>query len=297
MKRLVGCVYIVALGQLGIGACSSNLATPASSSSPAAPAGGAGTSSPPRAAGAAAMPPAPAAGAGPFAEPPPTAAAAPMPLPAATAGTMAWQGPPSTAAAGVPALQQPVAGEPAAVQPPAAGAGTLAPQPQPPPRAELDPNAKFEWEETAPGSSRDKACRAGVYTGTSEASCMPVGVMDMAAAIPGLGGPVVIELAESANGEFLEIANGEFTSLSADVFGLHSTLAGTLDCKTLQFTAKTVDGMWGLGDPSMILPLGTFEAELLGTLVPSTGVLSGQWMMTGSVPFMCLGMWSVTLAP
>lgn len=62
------------------------------------------------------------------------------------------------------------------------------------------------------------------------------------------------------------------------------------------FTATTVDGGWGIGDPSFgILPLGTFEAELTGMLDPMTGRLSGDWTITGSVPFVCEGPWSATL--
>lgn len=124
---------------------------------------------------------------------------------------------------------------------------------------------------------------------------MPVGD-DLAASLGAaaeLTADISLLLAESANGEFLQIADGEFSSISAGIFGLTAQLRGELDCKTLQFMARTEGGIWGIGDPSWgLIELGTFEAELEGMLDPDTGVLTGNWSITGSVPFVCTGPWS-----
>jgi hypothetical protein len=163
----------------------------------------------------------------------------------------------------------------------------------------LDPNVKFDWGETAPGTGKPKACRAGVYTGSMMSVCKMDGGFPIGGA-EGLeiGGVISIELAESANGEFLEISDGEFTSFAAGTFGLLAHLRGQLDCKTLQFSATTEDGLWGLGDPNVAgVPLGMFEAALTGALDPATGTLSGTWMVTGAVPLPCMGTWSATLSP
>ena len=151
--------------------------------------------------------------------------------------------------------------------------------PQPIPSASLDPNISFEWPETDPDGMA-KSCRAGIYSGTLDYTCV------------GVTGMLSIELAESAQGEFLEISGGEFTSSPADGVGLKSGLQGSLDCKTLQFSAKTLDGVFGIIDPNMTLTtLGQFEFVLVGTLDESTGVLAGQWMTTDLFTT-CMGPWS-----
>ena len=168
--------------------------------------------------------------------------------------------------------------------------------------AELDPNVKFDWAQTAPGMGAAKSCRAGTYIGSSTYMCSPVddglGLGDLSGFGVEITATLSIMLVESADGEFLQIANGQFSSLTLDTFGMLANLKGNLDCKTQQFTATTQDGSWGLGDPNLgVLPLGTWEAELSGTLDPATGTLTGMWMVSGSVPFVCKGAWTARLSP
>lgn len=218
-----------------------------------------------------------------------TAAPAPMPMPMPMPAPSAT---PMQGAGGMPAS----GGSAGSTQPPSA-AGT--PAKQPAKMEALDPGVKFEWAQTAPGSGGAKNCRAGTYVGGSTYTCSPVvDGFDSSGFGAEITATLSIQLVESADGEFLQISDGDFSSLTLDTFGMLADLKGMLDCKTLMFTATTQNGSWGLGDPNFgVLPLGTWEAQLVGTLDPATGTLTGTWMVSGSVPFVCMGPWSARLSP
>lgn len=270
----------IVVSVLTLGACGAEPETPART---------AGSTSGPSLAGRMATPNVGAAG-GSSAAPPFSVGNGSTP-PSVTPIPSAGAQPPSAPAASA----MPSAGSTGAALPPSA-AGMNA---QRAPKEDLDPNLQFDWQETTPGTGAAKACRAGAYSGTSLYLCMPVdaGFIDPGAGFGAeLMATITLELVESADGEFLQIKDGKFSSLSADVFGLVADLRGKLDCSTLKFTATTENGGWGIGDPNTgVLPLGTFEAELTGMLDPATGTLSGDWTITGSVPFICKGPWSAML--
>jgi hypothetical protein len=160
---------------------------------------------------------------------------------------------------------------------------------------DLDPNAKFEWPETAPGAGATD-CQPGVYIGTFECflATDPSQSSDFAVSV---SGPISFTLVRSKDGEFLEIADGSLDGLAQLIFGFHCELGGQLDCSTLELTAMAVNGVWGFGDPS-IVPAGAFAGDLTGTLDPTTGTLSGQWALTGdAVPGTCVGTWTTTRSP
>ena len=266
VKTLIGCVIALGLGPLG--ACSEPTSLP-----------GNGAAAGPATAGTGAQLPPPGAAGTLAAQRPPTAGTMALLSPLGAAGTLAAQRPPT-------------AGTMAQIPPQAAG-GTMAKEL--PRRTDLNPNVKFEWEETAPVTGKAKPCRAGLYTGMMMSVCNADGGGNGGLEI---GGVISIELAESPDGEFLQISDGEFTSLAAGTFGLLAQLRGQLSCKTLQFSATTEGGLWGLGDPNVAgVPLGMFEAALTGALDPATGTLSGTWMVTGEVPLPCMGTWTATLSP
>lgn len=224
---------------------------------------------------------------------------------AGTAGGVAKQGV-GTAGTLIPGATSPSDGPGSGVGADAGGSGL----PPPPsaggtaagtfkPRADLDPNAKFDWEETSPGSAAND-CQAGVYGGTFDCTFVPdpmmfgdgVGTIDVS-------GPISLTLVQSMNGEFLEISDGNLDAVAQLFFGFHAKLDGQLDCKSDQLKATAADGMWALGDPSMpIVPGGTFGADISGMLDPQAKQLTGQWAFTtGTIPGTCTGTWSAMYMP
>jgi hypothetical protein len=168
------------------------------------------------------------------------------------------------------------------------------------PAAQLDPNAKFDWQETMPATSQ---CRPGTYTGMFDCGFVPDGAS--ADTMPfDVSGPITVTLQRSMNGEFLEISDGDLYAEAQGAFGLRAKLKGTLDCKTLMFMAVATDGAWALGDPNMpLLPGGTFAGTLTGKLDPQTGTLSGDWGLdsgagnNATIPGTCPGTWTATFMP
>ncbi len=166
------------------------------------------------------------------------------------------------------------------------------------PRADLDPNAMFDWPESASGSAA--SCQAGVYTGTFECSFVPdptsfgsdIGTIDVS-------GPISLTLVQSIDGEFLEISDGSLDAVAQLFFGLQAKLHGQLDCGSGALMASGDDGSWALGDPSMpLLPGGTLGVALTGALDAQTGEITGQWsILSGTVPGTCTGTWSAMYMP
>lgn len=70
-------------------------------------------------------------------------------------------------------------------------------------------------------------------------------------------------------------------------------VSGKLDCSKNSFDAMAVDGVFGLGDVS-VLPTGTFQGSRAGMLDRSSLTLSGMWILTGDPGISCKGPWMAT---
>jgi hypothetical protein len=178
--------------------------------------------------------------------------------------------------------------EPTAPKPPSLPAGMFMP------KADLDRDAGFDWEETVPGAG---GCQPGTYTGTFTCAFVPLGAPPEFEPYP-LTGPVSFTLEPSMDGEFLVIANGELEAIAEVIFGLRSKLAGKLDCNTLVLDAMAVEGRWALGDPNdSFLQGGLFEGELAGSLNPQTLQMTGTWALEDEAFGKCDGDWTASYVP
>jgi hypothetical protein len=170
------------------------------------------------------------------------------------------------------------------------------------PAAQLDPNVKFDWQETTAAGANQ--CQAGTYTGAFGCS---LGV-DPDSGVPPLdagdfqfAGPITLVFTKSADGEFLELNNAKIDGSANDTLGFMGDLVGRLDCSTLEFSATVSNGVYGLGSP-ILLPTGDVIGTLSGKLSSQTGQLNGTWSLTSSSAgdsglFNCFGPWQVTLKP
>jgi hypothetical protein len=164
------------------------------------------------------------------------------------------------------------------------------------PRADLDPNAKFDWPETAPGQAQ---CQAGTYVGTFGCSLFVDPSMPPPDGTPpDFSGPITLEFKKSADGEFLELANAKLDGSANDTLGFMADLNGKLDCSTLELTATLSNGVYGLGSP-ILLPTGDVNGTASGKLDLQTGQLTGTWSLFSSsaAEYTCDGSWQAVLTP
>jgi hypothetical protein len=147
-------------------------------------------------------------------------------------------------------------------------------------------------------------CRPGNYSG--QFACN----VNFGLGMLMFGGPVEFTLAQSADGEFLQISNGTIRaddmSQSATASG---TLTGQLDCSKNSFHATIRDGMY-----TVTLVNGSFLGTLDGHLDRLTETLTGTWSFVPvlgnlpsgglpdaaaalTLPLSCQGTWSVTRDP
>jgi hypothetical protein len=160
------------------------------------------------------------------------------------------------------------------------------------PKPSLDPNADFSWPETVPGGGK---CQEGTYTGTFDCT-----FTDPNGLIPDveLSGPVTLTFMKSMDGEFLEITDGQFEALGNDLIGGKAKITGKLDCSSLMLAAMAVDGEWTIGDPNApLIPGGGLTGDIMGTLDPASGSLSGQWNFSDPDLGGCPGTWTVMYTP
>jgi hypothetical protein len=162
------------------------------------------------------------------------------------------------------------------------------------PRADLDPNVTFDWQETVPGGAG--SCEAGTYTGTFMCELIYDTTMPDAGSGTFVTGPITLHFEKSANGEFLELADAKLEGVGMDVFGFTADLSGELDCTTLQFTSQAQNGAYGLGLP-IDIPLGTVDGTLAGMLDNMTHELNGTWTLTADGGITCVGPWHASFTP
>jgi hypothetical protein len=146
-----------------------------------------------------------------------------------------------------------------------------------------DPNVHFTW----PEATLDGPCLAGTYEGTFSCALGP-GLFGLPPFT--VSGPVSFTLAESENGEFLEITDG---ALNGEAMGyvFSATLAGQLDCVTNEFAADALNGTYGAtGFP----PGGTFAGDMAAQLDRTSQTLNGQWSLSPNGFTPCVGPWSAT---
>lgn len=161
------------------------------------------------------------------------------------------------------------------------------------PRADLDPNVTFDWQETTPGGG---ACEAGTYTGTFQCELIYDTTMPDAGSGVIVTGPITLHFEKSKNGEFLELADAKLEGVGMDVFGFTADLSGELDCTTLQFMSQAQNGMYGLGLP-ITIPLGTVDGTLAGALDTQNHELNGTWTLTADGGITCIGPWHASFTP
>jgi hypothetical protein len=165
------------------------------------------------------------------------------------------------------------------------------------PRVDLDPNAQFDWPETAPGQAK---CQEGTYVGMFGCSLFVDPTMPAPPGTPpDFSGPITLEFKKSADGEFLELANAKLDGSANDTLGFMADLTGRLDCNTLEFTATAENGVYGLGSP-ILIPGGDVSGMLSGMLDLQTGELTGTWSlysMDASMDFTCDGPWQAMYTP
>jgi hypothetical protein len=130
----------------------------------------------------------------------------------------------------------------------AAGSGALA--------TEGDPlanrsSARFDWQRTVPTGG---SCEAGHYEGTftglygpsiivvSDLKVIPVFPVDL----PGMPG-LAFDLTRKGSGELFTVSNGKMSGNALGAFPLSADIVGQLDCSTLKFDAKLVNGSYAIG--------------------------------------------------
>lgn len=163
--------------------------------------------------------------------------------------------------------------------------------------ANLDPNAKFDWPETAPGQAK---CLPGTYVGMFGCSLFVDPSMPPPDGTPpDFSGPITLEFKKSADGEFLELANAKLDGSANDTLGFMGDLHGKLDCSTLELTATVSNGVYGLGSP-ILVPAGDVNGTVVGKLDVQAGQLTGTWSLfssDGGKDLSCDGPWQAVLTP
>lgn len=186
----------------------------------------------------------------------------------------------------------------AACQCQSASGGSLAPPGQP---IAGDPPAnrssvRFDWERTMPVGG---SCEAGHYEGTfsgwygpsiivvSGLKVIPV----FPVALPGNPG-LAFDLLRTGEGEVFNVENGKLNGNALGAFPLTADIVGKLDCETLKFDARLVNGSYFIG------PLEyKFDGPITADYNKQThSMVGGKWSVTEPAYPSAGGMgdWTVT---
>lgn len=160
---------------------------------------------------------------------------------------------------------------------PAAVSGNAAPAK--PTGLASDPTAnrssvRFDWARTEPSGG---SCEAGHYEGTFTGLYGPSIIV-----VPGLmvipvfpvelpGNPgLAFDLLREGNGEIFTVSNGKMSGNALGAFPFTADVVGKLDCDTLKFDAKLVNGSYFIG------PLEyRFEGPITATYDKQTHAMTG----------------------
>jgi hypothetical protein len=139
---------------------------------------------------------------------------------------------------------------------------------------------RFDWQRTMPMNG---SCEAGHYEGTfdgiygpsiivvADLKVIPVFPIDL----PGSPG-LAFDLTRDGNGEVFTVQNGKMNGNALGAFPLTADIVGKLDCATMKFDAKLVNGSYFIG------PLEyRFEGPILADYDKASHTLvNGTWMVT-----------------
>jgi hypothetical protein len=138
-------------------------------------------------------------------------------------------------------------------------------------------SARFDWQRTEPSLG---SCEAGHYEGTfsgiygpsiivvADLKVIPVFPIDL----PGSPG-LQFDLERQGQGEVFTVSNGKMNGNALGAFPFTADIMGTLDCATLTFDAKLVNGSYFIG------PLEyKFEGPLIASYnKESHSFVAGTW--------------------
>lgn len=138
-------------------------------------------------------------------------------------------------------------------------------------------SARFDWQRTTPSLG---SCEAGHYEGVftgiygpsiivvADLKVIPVFPVDL----PGSPG-LAFDLARQGQGEVFTVSNGRMNGNALGAFPFTADIVGSLDCETLTFDAKLVNGSYFIG------PLEyKFEGPLLASYnKESHSFVAGTW--------------------
>jgi hypothetical protein len=164
-----------------------------------------------------------------------------------------------------------------------------------------------------------RACDPGTYTGTYKCTLEMNGMMSLQ-----LEGNVSFDLAidettqmndcppgtEFCQDLVIAKGSGKLLGFALLIIGFETSLEGGLDCKTGEFQAKAIDGIWGLpvssnpSDPNAPLtvskpPSGMFDGELNGVHLGGTPQrIEGMWSLREiAMNLVCPGPFTVERQP
>jgi hypothetical protein len=165
----------------------------------------------------------------------------------------------------------------------------------------------------------NKACDPGTYKGTYKCTLEMNGMMSLQ-----LEGNVSFDLAidettqmndcppgtEFCQDLVIAKGSGKLLGFALLIIGFETSLEGGLDCKTGEFQAKAIDGIWGLpvssnpSDPNAPLtvskpPSGMFDGELNGVHLGGTPQrIEGMWSLREiAMNLVCPGPFTVERQP
>ena len=139
---------------------------------------------------------------------------------------------------------------------------------------------RFDWQRTMPMSG---SCEAGHYEGTfdgiygpsiivvADLKVIPVFPIDL----PGSPG-LAFDLTREGNGEVFTVKNGKMNGNALGAFPFTADIVGKLDCSTMKFDAKLVNGSYFIGPLEF-----RFEGPILADYDKSSHTLvNGTWKVT-----------------
>ncbi len=143
----------------------------------------------------------------------------------------------------------------------------------------------FEWPETPPGSG----CKPGRYAGTFACTYKdPQGLSQMP-----VTGPITLTLADSQQGEFLEVRDGVLDGTANAFFSLRADITGKLDCASAQFQGSLANGTYS----GFLIVNGTFGGTMASQYDRvKFAFVSGIWSLAvvGPPGGTCDGTWSAS---
>jgi hypothetical protein len=144
----------------------------------------------------------------------------------------------------------------------------------------LNPDVKFDWIETLPGTG---TCGPNQYAGAF--SC----TIEGRPAAPPVVGQIILMVEQSPFSEILLVVTGRLADPTGLFFG--ADVAGTLDCKENTFDAKTFEADPPPA-PGFFDPTG-FDAELKGDYDPGTLEIDGVVTIINDAQEVCTGEFKV----